>query len=148
MAFDPNSIAQIGDSGPKPADDLAKALTLKDMLDRSQMSKLELGEKKRSIDESQQVNAILKKSKYDTPQGLAQTAAEVNKVSPRAAMDLMKTGQAYQSGQIQNQIDQLALADARQGMIVSAIDPIVAQAREMKNKGASDLDVRAFISQQ
>jgi hypothetical protein len=63
-------------------------------------------------------------------------------------MDLMKTGQAYQSGQIQNQIDQLALADARQGMIVSAIDPIVAQAREMKNKGASDLDVRAFISQQ
>ena len=49
---------------------------------------------------------------------------------------------------MQAQLDQLELAGKRQDLIVGAIDPIVAQAREMKNHGASDLDIKAFITQQ
>jgi hypothetical protein len=148
MAFDPSVIASIGDNGIHPAEDQEKALNISQLMDRGQMSKLQLGAEKRAVDESNQVDSILKESDYTTPEGLAATAAKVNRVSPKAAMGLLKEGQAYQSGQVQAQIDQLTLADQRQGLIVGAIDPIVAQARQMKSSGASDLDVKAFLTQQ
>jgi len=147
-AFDPSVISSIPDSQVDVAADIGKALSIGDMVDRNQLQKLELGEKKRAIGEQQAVDKILKGSDYSTPEGLAKTVQQVNRVSPRAAMDLMKQGQQYQSGQISHQLDQLDLADRRQGLIVGAIDPIVAQAREMKNSGASDIAVRAFITQQ
>jgi hypothetical protein len=146
--FDPSTIGSIGDSAPDPIDAMAKGVTIKDAMDREQLNSLQLGAAKQQAIEDAQVKSILQNSKYDTPQGLAETAERVNRVSPKASMDLLKTGQQYQSGQIQNQIDQLTLADKRQEMIVGAIDPIVSQARAMKNSGASDLDVKAFISQQ
>lgn len=148
MAFDPSIISAIPDMAPNPVKAEKEALTIKDMMDRTQLGSLQLGEEQARVKESGQVQDILKKSDYSTPQGLAKTAAAVNRVSPRSAMDLMKTGQAYQSGQIQQQLDQLTLAEKRQDLIVNAIDPIVAQARAMKNSGASDLAVKAYISQQ
>lgn len=148
MAFDPSIISSIPDSLPKPVESLQKAATLKDMLDREQLTRLQTDTAQREAKERTQVDEILKSSDYSTPEGLAATAAKVNKVSPRSAMDLMKEGQAYQSGQIKNQLDQLSLASQRQDLIVGAIDPIVAQARAMKNGGASDLAVKAFITQQ
>lgn len=148
MAFDPSVIGSIGENIAHPADDQQKALTIKDMMDREQMNSLQLGEAKKERAQSNQVEGILKKSDYSTPEGLARTASEVQKVSPKAAMDLLKTGQQYQSGQIDQQLQMLTLAGQRQDLIVQAIDPIVAQARQMKNGGASDLDVKAFITQQ
>src|SRR6266567_3158022 len=148
MAFDPSIISAIPDYAGNPIEAREKAVTLKDMMDREQLNSLQLGQKKQEAKENTQVQDILKGSDYSTPQGLAETAQKVNRVSPRAAMDLLKTGQQYQSGQVQQQLDQLELADKRQGLIVNAIDPIVGQARAMKNSGASDLDIKAFITQQ
>jgi hypothetical protein len=148
MAFDPSVISSIGDAGGDPVDSIGKAVGIADALDRTQLNKLHLGQEQRAEKEDQQVKAILQQSDYSTPEGLAKTASAVNKVSPRSAMDLMKTGQQYQSGQVAAQLDQLSLLEKRQDLIVGAIDPIVAQAREMKAKGASDLDVKAFITQQ
>lgn len=148
MAFDPSVISSIGENTPDIAGSTQKALTIKDMMDREQMSQLQLGAAKRQAGEDAQVQSILKRSDYSTPEGLDRTASELNRVSPKAAMDLKKWGQQYQSGQIQAQVDQLSLLDKRQELIVGAIDPIVSQARAMKNQGASDLDVRAFITQQ
>jgi len=147
-SFDPSVISAIPGMTGDPIGAESKALTLKDMLDRTQLNQLQLGTAKREAAERAQVDQVLKGSDYSTPQGLASTVAKVNKVSPRAAMDLMKFGQQYQSGQAQAQVDQLELLDKRQGLIVSAIDPIVSQARAMKNQGASDLDVKAWITQQ
>jgi hypothetical protein len=148
MAFDPSVISAIADYGPHPVAAEEKALGIKESLDRVQLGRLQLGEEKRKVGEQAEVDKILKRSDYSTPEGLAKTAAEVNRVSPRAAMDLLKTGQAYQSGQIQQQLDQLTLAEKRQDLIVGGIDGIVGQARAMKNQGASDLAVNAFIQQQ
>ena len=148
MAFDPSIISAIPDLAPNPVASQEKALTLKDMMDTQQLRGLQLGAAKKEASESAEVDKILKGSDYSTPEGLAATAAKVNRVSPRAAMGLLKEGQSYQSGQVQAQIDQFSLLDKRQELIVSAIDPIVSQARQMKNSGASDLDVKAFITQQ
>jgi hypothetical protein len=148
MAFDPTVISSIADYAPKPVDAIAKGVSIKDMMDQEQLNRLQVQGRQKESREQSQVEEILKSSDYSTPEGLAATAAKVNRVSPKSAMDLMKTGQAYQSGQIQNEIDQLSLADKRQELIVSAIDPIVARGREMKTAGASDLEVKAFITQQ
>ena len=148
MAFDPSVISSIGDAGGDPVDAMSKGIGIADALDRTQLNKLRLGQEKRAEKEDLQVQEILKGSDYTTPEGLAKTAAAVNRVSPKSSMELLKTGQQYQSGQVQAQLDQLELAGKRQDLIVGAIDPIVAQAREMKNHGASDLDIKAFITQQ
>ena len=148
MAYDPTLLASIGDSQYTPADDMAKAATLKDMLDRNQLSSLQLNSAKADAADSAKVKDILKGSDYTTPEGLSRTAAAVNRVSPKAAMDLLKTGQQYQSGQIQNQLDQWSLLEKRQDSIVGVLDSVVSQARTMKNNGATDFDVNAYIQQQ
>ena len=147
-SFDPSIISAIPDMAGDPVGAEEKGITIADAMDRTQLNKLHLGQEQRAEKEDQQVQQILKGSDYSTPEGLAKTASAVNRVSPRAAMDLMKTGQQYQSGQVAAQLDQLSLLEKRQDLIVGAIDPIVAQARQMKSQGASDLDVKAFISQQ
>lgn len=147
-SFDPSIISAIPDMAGDAAGSQERGITIADAMDRTQLNKLHLGQEQRSEKEDQQVQAILKDSDYSTPEGLASTASKVNRVSPRAAMDLMKTGQQYQSGKVAAEVDQLELLGKRQDLIVGAIDPIVAQARQMKSSGASDLDVKAFITQQ
>ena len=147
MAFDASVIGSIGDTQYDPVDAAAKATTLKDMTNRQQLNQLQLNSAKEEAGDASKVKAILEKSDYTTPQGLASTAAAVNRVSPKAAMDLMKQGQQYQSGQVQAQLDQLSLAEKRQDMIVGTLDGVIAEARNLKNSGGSDLDVNALITQ-
>lgn len=148
MAFDPSIIADIGASGPDIGAAIGKGMQLRDMADAHQLNQLNIQGQRRAASEDAQVNEILKTAKYGTPQELDATVAQVNKVSPRRGMELKQWGQKFQSGEIQNQLDQLTLLDARQGLIVSAIEPIIGQARTMKNNNASDLEVNAFIAKQ
>jgi hypothetical protein len=147
MAFDPSVIGSIADNQYDPVAAAAKGATLRDMTDRNQLQSLQLGQAKEDLADSAKIKSILQKSDYTTPQGLASTAAAVNRVSPKAAMDLMKQGQQYQSGQVQQQLDQYTLAEKRQDMIVNTLDGVIAEARQLKNNGGSDLDVNALITQ-
>lgn len=147
MAFDPSVISSIGDTQADIPGSIGKAMQLREMSDRNQLNSLQLNAAKGEAADSAQVKSILQKSDYTTPEGLAKTAAAVNRVSPKAAMDLMKQGQQYQSGQVQQQLDQYTLAEKRQDLIVSTLDGVIAEARQMKNNGASDLDVNALITQ-
>jgi hypothetical protein len=147
MAFDPSVISSIGDTQADIPGSIGKALTLRGMTDRNQLQALELGAAKEEQGDAAKVKAILKDSDYTTPQGLAATAAKVNRVSPKASMDLLKQGQQYQSGQVAQQLDQYTLAEKRQDMIVSTLDGVIAEARQLKNNGGSDLDVNALITQ-
>jgi hypothetical protein len=147
MAFDPSVISSIGDTQSDVPASIGKAMQLKDMSDRNQLNTLQLNAAKSDAEDSSKVKSILQESDYTTPEGLAKTAAAVNRVSPKAAMDLMKQGQQYQSGQVAQQLDQYTLAEKRQDLIVNTLDGVIAEARQMKNNGASDLDVNALITQ-
>jgi hypothetical protein len=147
MAFDPSVIGSIGDTQADIPGAIGRGTQLKDMINREQLGELQLHGAKEEAAEKSKVNDILKKSDYTTPAGLAKTAAEVNRVSPRSAMDLLKQGQQYQSGQVQAQLDQYSLAEKRQDLIVSTLDGVIAEARNLKNSGGSDLDVNALITQ-
>lgn len=147
MAFDPSVIGSIADSQADIPGAIGKATTLRDMTNRAQLNELQLHGAQEEAADSAKVKDILKTSDYTTPQGLAKTAAAVNRVSPKASMDLLKQGQQYQSGQVQQQLDQYTLAEKRQDMIVNTLDGVIAEARQLKNSGGSDLDVNALITQ-
>lgn len=144
--FDPSTIGAIGDTLPDIVGAKARGAEISEALDRSQLSRLELGQKKQALGEDRQVAEILKGSKYSTPQEAEETAAKINRISPSAAMKFLKTTQDYQSGKVSAETERLELASKQQEVIVGAIDPIVAQARQMKNSGASDLEINAYIA--
>jgi hypothetical protein len=151
MAIDTDALASIGGNlSFDPAGAQAKALSIKDMMDREQLSKLQVTQAKQDAATNTKVQELLKGEgvDYSNPEGVMRTAEKINKISPRAAMEFQTQAQKYSSGKVQNQVDQYELLDHQQGVIVSTIDPIVAQAREMKNKGADDMTVNAFIQQQ
>jgi hypothetical protein len=147
MAFDASAISSIGDNQADIPASIGKAMQLKEMTDRNQLSSLQVNAAKSDAQDSAKVKSILQESDYTTPQGLAKTAAAVNRVSPKAAMDLMKQGQQYQSGQVQQQLDQYLLAEKKTDLMIGTLDPIIAEARQLKNSGGSDLDVNALIAQ-
>ncbi len=149
--LDTSQLADIGGNlSFDPAGAQGKAASIKDMMDREQLSKLQVGQAKSDAATSAKVQELLKGEKvdYSNPEGVMRTAEKINQISPKAAMQFQTEAQKYSSGKVQNQVDQYELLDHQQGVIVSAIDPIVAQAREMKNKGASDMVVNAFVQQQ
>lgn len=151
MAIDTQGLASIGEMGGfDPSAAKAKALSIKDMMDRQQLSKLQVGQAKNDAATSTKVQELLKGEgvDYSNPEGVMRTAEKLNKISPKAALEFQTQAQKFSSGKVQSQIDQYELLDHQQGVIVSAIDPIVAQARAMKNKGADDMTVNAFIAQQ
>jgi hypothetical protein len=150
MPIDTQTLASIGDSGFDPTAAQGKALSIKDMMDREQLNKLQVGQAKQDAATNTQVQSLLKSEgvDYSSPEGVMRTAEKINKISPKAALEFQTQAQKFSSGKVQSQIDQYELLDHQQGVIVSTIDPIVAQAREMKNKGASDMVVNAFVQQQ
>ena len=147
MAFDASVIGSIGDTQADIPASIGKAMQLKDMSDRNQLNQLQLNSAREEAADSTKIKSILQSSDYTTPAGLAKTAAAVNRISPKASMDLLKQGQQYQSGQVQQQLDQYLLAEKKTDLMVGTLDPIIAEARQLKNNGGSDLDVNALIAQ-
>jgi hypothetical protein len=151
MSVDAGLLASIGNAGGNPVDSALKGaeggITIKDALDRQQMNALAMRQANRKEDEDVKANEILKGSKYDTPQGVLETAEKLQKVSPRAAMDFQSNAAKLSSGKIQAQLDQYELLDHQQGVIVSAIDPIVAQARQIKQTSGQQA-ADAYVAQQ
>ena len=148
MAFDPSVIGSISEGAGDPVGAEMKGITLKNMLDQEQLGALQVGQAKQQAAENAQVQNYLRTAKYSNPQEVDQTAAGLNKISPRAGMAFKKEMQDYQSGQIQNTLNELSVKEKRMDLIAGAVDPIAAQARAMKAGGASDLDVKAYIAQQ
>lgn len=148
--FDASPIGDIASNlSYTPTDNKAKALSIKDMMDREQLNALNLKQQKTEAATSQQIQDLLKKEPvdYSDPTSVLKTREKLNQISPKASMQFGSEVQKYQSGQVQSQIDQYELLDHQQGLIVNSIDPIVAQARDMKSKGADDMTVNAFIMQ-
>lgn len=151
-AFDPSVIAQIGGNTPNVVPDRAgsyqRALTLKDMVDHEQLDRLELGRAQKEQADQAAIRGILSSSRYDTPEGLSETVGKINKISPELGMKFMRAGQEIISGQRQQKIEQLSLADRQHDAVAGALDTIRAQAEDMAAHGISEAGVNAFIQAQ
>ena len=146
--FDPSVIGSIGDNVPDVAGSIGKALNIKEAIDKTQMNKLALNEAKQGASDDAIMREVLKTSDYTTPEGVMKTGQTLREkgVSSDKVLKFLGSAQKYQSGEIQNQLDRLTLADTQHDVIVGMMDPIVAGARNIKNAGGSDLDANAFIA--
>jgi hypothetical protein len=118
MAIDTDALASIGGNlSFDPAGAQGKALSIKDMMDREQLSKLQVTQAKQDAATNTKVQELLKGEgvDYSNPEGVMRTAEKINKISPRAAMEFQTQAQKYSSGKVQNQVDQYELLDRRPG---------------------------------
>lgn len=149
MSFDPNVIGDIGSSGPDIAGSIGKGFQLKDLINNEQLSALKLAGAKQSSTDEQTARQIFKTSDISSEKGIAEASEKLTRAGqPDKAMQLRKYGQQVASGELDNQIKQLEIADKGQGAVVSILDPIVAKADELRRGGASDAMVQAYITAQ
>lgn len=149
MAFDPSVISDIGASGPDFAGSTAKAFQLKDLINEEQLSSLKLAGAKQSASEQNAAKDIFKSSDISTEKGIAEASEKLTRAGqPDKAMELRKYGQQAASGELDNQIKQLEIADKSMGSLVSVVDPIVAKADELRRSGQPDAMIQAYIQAQ
>lgn len=148
-SFDPSVISDIGSSGPDISGSIAKGFQLKDLINDEQMGQLKLSSAKQSAADESTAKGILKTSDIRTEKGIAEASEKLTRAGqPDKAMELRKYGQQAASGELDNQIKQLEVAEKSQGAIVGIIDPIVSKADEMRRSGSSDAMIQAFIQAQ
>lgn len=146
MAFDPSAISHIADGQPDLVGARARAYQLSDLMDQSQLRKMQINEAKQKSTDTEAVRNILKNADLSTFEGQQKAGAEITKINPGMGMDFMKETQGIQKGKNDLDLQQVQLLEAQQGLIVAAIDPIVGEARQMKQAGKDDATVTAFIN--
>ena len=136
MAFDPSVLQDI--QPPDIVGGIAKGYQLKDMVDTQQLNTLKLNSEKATLAEDEAANKIMKAGDMSTDQGRAKIQEQVNKVSPRRAMELGKYSQSVQSGELAEKLGKVELHGAAQDLIAGGIDKIWQQATAMKNEKTPD----------
>lgn len=127
MAFDASVIADIGGNAPDPAAAQAKALTLADLYDTNTMNKAKIAEHKQSQSDMTYAKQILAGKDLSKLEDQNAAVAEITKRSPQLGMTLMKGFQEQSSGKAELELQQIKLAEAKNDIIGSAIEPLKAK---------------------
>jgi len=146
MAFDPSVISSIGEQPDLPGA-VGKGFQLKDMLDTNTLNQFKLREAKQTEQDTKTSRDILSKYDISNPKQASEAASQLQKKGLTAqAMDVLKGNQAYQSGQYEQQLNQLQLYQNSLDLGASIFDPIYQQATAMRTDGKhTDAEVSAFI---
>jgi hypothetical protein len=139
MAFDPSVIGNIGsqEKGDSFQKGVENAYKLADLMDERTMRGLQMRQMKQQASEQAATQGILKKYDLSDPEGRMKAVSEVTKVSPNVGMKLQGDLQKLESGELENRKAKLEIAEAQQGAIVSAIDPVIQKLDAMKAAGAT-----------
>lgn len=118
--FDPAVIADIPDlASPNRA--AKQRLTIADMVDQGQMSKLKLSAERTKQSDAAKAKEVLKGADYSTPEGVTKTAESLTRAGlPDQAMDFMQAMQKLQSGKGELDQQQYEMAAIQNNMIGSA----------------------------
>lgn len=146
MAFDPSVISDIPSYAPNPVAAEGRALTLANAAQGYQAGQLELGEKRRSMQEDAQIRAALKGADLSTFEGQTKAAQAVTKISPEKGMKFLAGVNREQAAQGELTIQKLQIAGEQQDALAGVLDPIVAQLQqESKRPGMTPamLDAKA-----
>lgn len=134
MAFDASVISTIADRAGDPAGSMAKAYSLANMANETQLNKLALSQAEEGQEKQADIERIVKGGKYDTPQGYWDTAAALTKGGhPEAAQGFLKLGNDVSSGKYNEQIQKLDLAAKQQDIIAGSFDNIVSKISALQN---------------
>jgi hypothetical protein len=146
--FDPSVIGSIGDNSiPDVAAAYAKGFQLRDLVNEDQLQKLKLRESKEQEQERSDLKEIYKGIDPTKPEGIAKAAqAAAKKGYGSAAMDIIKSGQSIQSGDLQNQLDQAKADNLRLDFLDQHIGGIFDRVTAMRQAGKTDAEVQGSIN--
>lgn len=148
MAFDSSVIASIGDNTPDIAGSQAKAYTLADMVDRNQMSKMDIGERKQGAADTAKVRDILKNSDLSTYEGKLKAGEQITKVSPKMGMDFVKETNVQRGQQTELSQQQYELMAAKNDVIGSAAVGLKTLHDQLQNQGKNPAEINAAMMPQ
>ena len=138
MAFDPSTIADIGANTPDVPGSMAKAFTLKDMIDTEQLNKLKLVGAKQEQEDNQALRKLASKSDLSTQKGISEYAQKAAKINPSVGMEAIKFGQSVSSGERQAQLDELQIHSQVQDTVVSSLGNIVSRITPLADEKKPD----------
>ena len=153
--FDPSVISTIGDQ-PDIGSTVQKAFTLKDMMDEQSLNKMKLREAAQSEKDTSTARDIFSKGDITSAEGAAKVAQRFQQAGlGDKAMDVLKAQQMYQSGQYEQQLQQLNLYNAALNFHSQQFDPIYQRATEMRTATGpdgkpkfTDAEITAYITSQ
>jgi hypothetical protein len=141
MAFDPSIISQIGTMGGDPVGAKMKAFQLKDMVDQNTLNALKLRAAKKEEEQSNTLEQLSKSYDIAKSEDRAKMASELGKRGqPELGMKVMKLGQDLDSGEVQNKLNRLTVAEKQLDFANQQIDSILSVVMPMKT--ATKIDPR------
>lgn len=146
--LDASVLGQMGNTAqPDVAGSIAKGLTLGDMTDNRQLSRLKVNQANRAESDERTLRDILSKSDYSTDEGMRSTQEKLNKAGLyQQSMEFGKYAQQWKSGQVDQQLKQLEAASATQEQLVGIIEPVANALASMQQTGKmtnAQLDAQA-----
>jgi len=151
QVLDSSALQSIASAMPDVVSSTAKAYTLKDMMDTSQMNTLQLNAEKRKMQEQETARNILKNSDLSNVAGAYQAAEKLTKAGlPKEGMEIVNNVQNITSGrygleqkQLEIHTDTQALVNSTVGSVVSS----VAQMADAKKPDGTPVYERAIVDQ-
>jgi hypothetical protein len=124
--FDPSVISDIGGSGPDIAGSMAKAFSLKDLIDHEQLNKLKINSEKQDLADQQNVRQIMSKSDLSTDKGLADARENLNKAGQwKQSLEVGRYAQDVRNGVMQERQAHLQYHLEIQNYIDSKVGEVV-----------------------
>jgi hypothetical protein len=127
MAFDASVIAEIGGNTPDVSGSQAKALTLADLYDRNQLSKIEVAGAKQNQADMTYAKQILAGKDLSKLEDQNRAVAEITKRNPQLGMQLARGFTDQQSAKNDLDLQQLKLHEAKNDIMGAAIEPLKAK---------------------
>ena len=143
--LDTNTLASIGQGGADIAGSMAKAYSLKDMIDTSQLRQMDMRRQQQDAAEAGQIKTLASQYDLSSADGQNQFTAAVAKINPRQAMTFQKEFQDTQHGQNVLLEDQIKLADHQHQMVESMVAPLAMSAIQLKAAGKTPQEIDAAL---
>lgn len=145
MAFDASVISSIPDNAPDPIKAKGDAYTLASLIDNQQLDRMKLNSAKSEQADLGKIKEVLNKTDISTFEGQNKAADAATRINPKLGMDLQRNFAQRQSAQYDKQDQELKILGMRHDYISGALDNVLAEADNMRRRGATDAMVNATI---
>lgn len=146
MAINPSSIASIGQNIPSATESTAKAYSLADIIDRRQLSQMELRQARQNEERQSQVQSVLKDADLSTFDGQQKAAAAITKIDPKMGMEFLRETQQAQKGKNELTQQQYEILSAQNDIQGKAAAGVLSDYDNLIAKGVPEDQAAAMVT--
>jgi hypothetical protein len=141
-----NILANIGQGGADIAGSMAKAYSLKDLIDTSQLNQMNLKRQQQESQEAEQIRTLSKNYDFGKEDDRSRFVNEVSRISgPQAGMKILKSFQDSSESALNLKHAQYQDLHDRLGVAQTAMAPLVQATLEAQAKGKTPAEINAML---